>query len=149
MFLSPRSKGRSACPKHLAENYTAAIQFMKEKAALGQSVLSVPEDTSLYFLSGTYAPTRVYLFTPGAHAPGKMIRETIEQIEAKHVRYLIWSNRTFPEYGVRIFGQDFDQEMGAYLKSHYRPVKPLLPNSSDDQNWSAVIWEAKQEGELP
>ncbi len=77
-----------------------------------------------------------------------MVRKSIEQIEAKHVRYLIWSNRTFPEYGARVFGQDFDQEIGDYLKSHYRPVRPLLPNSSDDQNWAAVIWEAKQEGEL-
>jgi hypothetical protein len=141
--------GTIRVPEHLAKNYKAAIQFMKEKAAVGQTVLSVPEDTSLYFLSGTYAPTRVYLFTPGAHAPGRMVRETIQQIEAKHVRYLLWSNRTFPEYGVPVFGRDFDQELGDYLKSNYRPVQPLLANNGDDQNWAAVIWERKQEGELP
>src|SRR5258708_37899921 len=77
--------------KHMAENYKAAIQFMKEKASLGKSVLSVPEDTSLYFLSGTYCPTRVFSFTPGVVAPGKMTDDMIREIDRKPVRYLLWS----------------------------------------------------------
>jgi len=125
----------------MAENYEAAIPFMKEKAALGQSVLSIPEDTSLYFLSGTYCPTRVYLFIPGSVAPGKMTNELIGQIERKPVDYLLWSNRTFAEYGVPEFGKDFDPEIGDYLKSHYRPVGPLLPNTGTSSDWSAVVWE--------
>jgi hypothetical protein len=133
--------------KNLAENYAAAIQFMKEKASVGQTVLSIPEDTSLYFLSGTYCPTRVFLFTPGVLAPGKMVRETIAQIEQKPVSYLLWSNRTFSEYGVQVFGRDFDRELGAYLNSHYRPVEPLLSNAGDDKEWAAVIWERKRNGE--
>jgi hypothetical protein len=133
--------------KNLAENYAAAIQFMKEKASVGQTVLSIPEDTSLYFLSGTYCPTRVFLFTPGVLAPGKMVSETIAQIEQKPVSYLLWSNRTFSEYGVQVFGRDFDRELGAYLNSHYRPVEPLLSNAGDDKEWAAVIWERKRNGE--
>ncbi len=139
-------RGTIRVPKHMAENYKAAIQFMKEKAALGQSVLSVPEDTSLYFLSGTDCPTRVYLFIPGAVAPGKMTEETIGEIERKPVDYLLWSNRTFSEYGAKEFGKDFNPEIGEYLKSHYRPVGPLIANDGTSSDWAAVVWERKMEG---
>ena len=108
----------------MAESYMAAIQFMKEKASLGQSVLSVPEDTSLYFLSGTFAPTRVFPFTPGVLASGKMTDEIIHEIDRKPVSYLLWSNRTFTEYRVPVFGRDFDRKVGDYLKSHYHLVGP-------------------------
>jgi hypothetical protein len=121
---------------------------MKEKAAVGESVLSVPEDTSLYFLSGTYCPTRVYSFTPGAVAPGKMTDDTIREIEEKPVRYLLWSNRIFPEFGVPVFGEDFDRPLGDYLKSHYRPVRQLMPFTGAFSDWTAVIWERKPESEL-
>lgn len=140
-------RGTVRVSKGLAENYKAAIQFMKEKAFLGQSVFSVPEDTSLYFLSGTYCPTRVYLFIPGSVAPGKMTDELIGEIERKPVDYLIWSNRTFSEYGVPVFGKDFDREIGDYLKSHYRPVGPLIPRTGNSWDWAAVVWERKLDGE--
>ncbi len=118
---------------------------MKEKASLGQSVLSVPEDTSLYFLSGAYCPTRVFLFTPGVLVPGKMTEDVIREIERKHVSYLLWSNRIFSEYGVPVFGKDFDRYFGDYLKSHYRPVSPVIPNTGSDLQWTAVVWERKPE----
>jgi hypothetical protein len=51
-------------PPHLAETYQTAIAFMKQRAALGEYVLSIPEDTSLYFLSGTF---------PGTLAPGRRL----------------------------------------------------------------------------
>ncbi|HTM48832.1 MAG TPA: glycosyltransferase family 39 protein [Bryobacteraceae bacterium] len=119
--------------------YETAIDFMQEKAQAGEWTLSVPEDTSLYFLSGARCPTRVFAFTPGLLAPGKMTEEVIRQIEAGRVRYLIWSNREFPEYGARRFGLDFDQPLGRYLISHYRPVRKLGPDSGP--GWKAQIWE--------
>jgi len=140
-------RGTVRVSKHLAENYKAAIEFMKEKASLGQSVLSVPEDTSLYFLSGTYCPTRVFLFTPGVLVPGKMTDDVIREIERKHVNYLLWSNRIFPEYGVPVFGKDFDRRFGDYLKSRYRPVAPVIPNTGSYLQWTAIVWERKPEGE--
>jgi hypothetical protein len=136
-------RGTVRVSKHKAENYAAAIQFMKQKASLGQSVLSVPEDTSLYFLSETECPVRVYTFDPGVVAPGKMTDDMIRQIERQPVSYLLWSNRTFVEYGVPVFGKDFDRELGDYLKSHYRPVGPIMPNTGNYWEWTATIWEHK------
>jgi hypothetical protein len=138
-------RGTIRVSKHLAENYRAAIRFMKEQASLGKSVLSIPEDTSLYFLSETDCPTRLYAFVPGVLAPGKMTDDTIRQIERQPVGYLLWSNRTFSEYGAPIFGTSFDRTLGDYLKSHYRPVGPLIPNTGNYWEWTAVVWERKPE----
>jgi hypothetical protein len=134
-------RGTIRVSKHMADSYEAGIRFIQDKAALGQQVLSVPEDTSLYFLSNTHCPTRVFSFTPGSLAPGKMIDETIEEIEQQNVRYLLWSNRTFPDFGAPVFGEDFDQPLGDYLKSHFRPVGPLIADKEKGIRWSAVVWE--------
>jgi hypothetical protein len=137
-------RGTIRVSKHLAENYKIAIKFMKEKAAIGESVLSVPEDTSLYFLSGTYCPTRVFSFTPGVLAPGQMTEKMIREIDRKPVRYLLWSNRIFPEFGTPVFGKDFDREIGDYLKANYHRVGPLTPVTDSYWDWSAVVWERNE-----
>jgi hypothetical protein len=68
----------------------------------------------------------------------------IQEIDAKPVRYLIWSNRDSSEYGVRKFGTDYDQALGDYLRSHYHPLRPLPDNGP---GWTAVIWERNPGGE--
>jgi hypothetical protein len=73
--------------------------------------------------------------------PGKMTDETIQQFKRNHVRYLIWSNRLFPEYGALRFGTDFDQTLGAYLFAHYRRVGPLTPAPVRLGEWNAFVWE--------
>jgi hypothetical protein len=128
----------------LAENYRVAIQFMREKAALGETVLSVPEDTSLYFFSDTVSPIYNYVMTPGALAPGKPTERAIREMEEKRVRYLLWSNRNFLEYGVPFFGRDFSLEFGDYLRAHYQRVGPLTP-PADIVEWNAIVWERKPE----
>jgi hypothetical protein len=135
------ARGTVRIPASKKPAYEAAIQFMRDKAAHGQTTLSVPEDTSLYYLAETECPIRVYSLTPGVIAPGKMMNDTIHEIETKHVNYLLWSNRTFVEYGVPVFGKDFDKELGDYLKSHYRPIGPVAPHESGSLQWSAQIWE--------
>jgi len=139
------ARGSIRVSDHFAEQYRAAIQFMKEQNALGNQVLSVPEDTSLYFLSETHAPTRVFTFTPGVLAPGRMTDELIRQIEAKPVRYLIWSNRTFPEYKAVRFGFDFDQTLYQYFVTHYHRVRILVENPVPFGEWNAYLWERKAE----
>lgn len=143
--LLATERGSIHVSTHLAAQYQAAINFMKEQNALGEEVLSVPEDTSLYFFSATYCPTRVYTFDPGVVAPGKMTEEVIAEIERKPVRYLIWSNRTYPEYKAMRFGVEFDQTLGHYLLSHYHRVRPLLVDPVPFGEWNAYVWERNQD----
>ena len=139
-FVSLKTdRGMVLLPKAKAENYEVAIAFMKQQAALGNSVMSIPEDTSLYFFSNMESPTRVQGFVPGVVAPGKMTDEVISELEKNRPKFLVWSNREYPEYGVPKFGTDFDVPIGDYLRAHYRPVGALGP--VDANQWNAVIWE--------
>jgi hypothetical protein len=72
-----------------------------------------------------------------------MTEEVIQQIERKPVRYLIWSNRIYPEYKALRFGVDFDQTLGQYLRSHYHRVRILVENPVPLREWNAYIWERK------
>jgi Dolichyl-phosphate-mannose-protein mannosyltransferase len=135
------ARGSILVSNQVAANYRAAIAFMKDRAAHGEATLSIPEDVSLYFLSATDCPTRIYTFAPGIIAPGKMESDVEREIESKHVRYLLWSNRTYPDYGAPVFGEDFNQDLGGYLKSHYRRVRPMVPNSDLDWQTKFELWE--------
>jgi len=126
----------------MAESYAAAIAFMKSANARGQAVLSVPEDMSLYFLSGTLCPTRIIAFTPGLVAPGKMTEKLTAEIDAKQIPYLLWSNREFPEYGTPVFGTDYNRELGDYFRSHYRPLFALTDQRAPE--WNAVVWARRR-----
>jgi hypothetical protein len=134
-------RGSILVANQVAANYKAAIAFMKDRAVHGEATLSIPEDVSLYFLSATDCPTRIYTFAPGIVAPGKMESDVEQEIERKHVRYLLWSNRTYPDYGAPVFGKDFNQDLGDYLKSHYRRVRPMAPNSELDWQTKFDLWE--------
>ena len=125
-----------------AAAYRSLLDFIADHRRADESFLSVPEDVSIYFLAGIQCPLRVYLFTPGVVAPGKMTEETLQEIRQKQVRYVIWSNRMFPEYGTAEFGVDFNQPIGQYLKSAYRPLQTIGEDGGTD-TWSAVIWERK------
>jgi hypothetical protein len=131
------ARGIIFLPPGMPAQYEAAVQFMQTAAKRGEYTLSVPEDVSLYFFSGTHSPVRFYALTPGLIAPGPMLDEVIGQIDRTHVRYLIWSNRRFPEYKTPEFGKDFYQPLGDYLLSHFRPIASL-PHSDA---WDATIWE--------
>jgi hypothetical protein len=73
-----------------------------------------------------------------------MTDEFIQEIEQKPVRYLLWSNRLFWEYGVPIFGRDFDKNIAEYLKSHYHRLRPLPPQTISLADWNAQIWERNE-----
>jgi hypothetical protein len=135
--------GTIIVPGQVAEGYRAAIALMKQEHQAGRMVFSVPEDTSLYFLSGTESPTRLFAFLPGLLVPGKMTDDLLREIESKRVRYVLWSNRIFPDYGAPRFGTDFDQTLGNYLTSHYHSVGPLIPNAYLDWQTSFTLWERK------
>jgi hypothetical protein len=136
-------RGSILVPTQVAENYKAGIAFIDEKNRHGELVLSVPEDVSLYFLSGQDSPTRLFQFSPGVVAPGKMTDGVIAEIEKQPVRFLLWSNRTYADYGTTTFGKDYNQELGAYLTSHYREVAPLVPHSDLDWETKFNVWERK------
>ena len=94
-----------------------AVNFMRQAKQAGEVVMSIPEDTALYFFRGrAIADSGIILYT-GYTVTGAMTAKTIAEMEVVPVRYVIWSNRQFPEYGVPIFGVDFDVPFAEYIRS--------------------------------
>lgn len=119
-----------------------AVSFMRQAKQEGEAVMSIPEDTALYFFAGAPSPTRVLSFTPGTLSPGAMTDKTIAEMELGRVRYIIWSYRQFPEYGVSEFGVDFNVSFAEYIKRTYQPVREFSSSDSSD-GWRATLWERK------
>ena len=130
-------------------NYAAALAFMRDKNSRGEVVLSLPEDTSLYFFTGIEAPLRTYVFTPGIVAPGPMTDKIIRALEERPPQYLLWSNRVFPEYQVLIFGKDFDRPLGDYFRAHYHRLGLLPPHDGTFGDWQVAVWQRNPDGPKP
>jgi hypothetical protein len=130
-------------------NYSAAIAFVRDKNSKGESVLSVPESTSLYFFAGVEAPLRVYTFTPGIVAPGPMTDKICASLEARPPQYLLWSNRIFPEYQALSFGKDFDRPLGDYLTAHYHRLGFLPPHAGSYTDWQVAVWQRNSSAARP
>jgi hypothetical protein len=123
--------------------WAEAVDFMRQAKTTGAAVMSVPEDTALYFFSSTLCPVRVCIFHPGIVEPGAMMDRVIDQIARTRVRYIIWSNRKFYEYNAPDFGLDYDAPLGEYIRSNYRPVRNFGFTERPD-TWHATLWEKKE-----
>ena len=126
-----------------AEGYRQSIEIMQEAQRRGEAIMVMPEDTMLYFLSGVNCPTRVFAFTPGLLAPGEMTDDLIREMDSRDVRYLLLSNRRFPEYGAPEFGVDFDQPVGEHIRQNYHQVRTVPPGTEEEprRGWEASLWE--------
>jgi hypothetical protein len=135
-------RGAIYLPETMLPAWAEAVDFMREAKQRGQAVMSIPEDTALYFFAGVLCPTRVFAFTPGMLSPGHMTDKTIEEMERVPVQYVIWSNRRFTPYGELEFGVDFDVAVGQYISRNYRPVQEFRSINGPDV-WRATLWERK------
>lgn len=102
---------------------------------------SLPEDMALYFLTGTRAPSRNYVLTPGVLTPGPITDRYVEDLRRAGVTDIVWSNRSFEEYGVPEFGVDFDPAVGEYLRAGYQRSRALARGGTGA--WTADVWTKK------
>jgi hypothetical protein len=136
------NRGMIYLPEAMLPAWAEAVDFMRHTKATGEAVMSIPEDTALYFFSGVLCPIRICIFHPGVVAPGPMMDQVIGEVRQAKVQYIIWSNRKFYEYGVSEFGVDFDIPFGEYIRRNYRPVREFGSNERLD-GWQAILWERK------
>jgi hypothetical protein len=76
-----------------AEVFPKVISFVRWASSQGKDVLMLPEETSLYFLSGVAAPSRFYALTPGVLYSTDQEERYIAELESKTVDYVLISNR--------------------------------------------------------
>jgi hypothetical protein len=125
-----------------AYGYRWLLDHMEQQSQLGKRVITIPEDTSLYFLSKTVGP-RVFAQVPGTLVPGPMTREFLKELDDPAITEIVWSNRTFGEYGATRYGVDFDTEVGEYIKQNFEPVQHIARPGSAAPDWQANLWRRK------
>ena len=125
-----------------ASAYPSAIALMRQEAAKGEAVLSLPEDVSLYFFAGVEAPTRWYVLTPGALPPGEYTRSYLRELERSRPSLILLSNRSAREYGVPWFGEDYNPEVLDWIKRHYQAAGQVgrYVRDTDPGPWGALVY---------
>ncbi len=104
-----------------ADLYPKIISFIQEEKKRGKRVLILPEETLLYTLSGTEAPTRWYQLTPGILDP-QQEELYIQQTDRSEIDFILLSNRSSIEYGVPFFGLDYDRKVYRWIEQNYEVV---------------------------
>jgi hypothetical protein len=127
----------------LGKGYLQALAFLESAKRSSKRVVILPEDTSLYFLSGTSAPSRWYLVLPQVLAPGQETAQYIEELGRAAPRYILVSDRATPEFGLAVFGVDYGQQIMTWIKEHYRVTQQIgdyRPVAFPGE-WGALIYE--------
>jgi hypothetical protein len=125
-----------------AAAYREAIDFMRHAKALGHNTISMPEDVSLYFLSGVNCPLRMYMIPPFLLDPGQPTTEYLSDFDSQKIDYVLLSNRKATEYGLSFFGEDYNQRIMQHVNLHFVPVG-TIGDYDDDSHWGVRIYERK------
>ncbi len=127
----------------LGRGFSQALAFLEAAKQASQSVVILPEDTSLYFLSGTLAPSRWYLVLPQVLAPGKATSDYLAELERANPRYILITDRSTTEFGLPVFGIDYGQRILAWVKQHYRVTRQIgdFEPVAYPRAWGALVYE--------
>lgn len=144
MLVTPRGK-IGIYPHQKAAPYREMLAFFESAKAKGQSVMVLPEDTTIYFLSDLSAPSRFYELTPGVIAPGRVTESYLRDLDRAKVDYIVLTNRPSAEYGVPYFGIDFDQPVQHWIDSHYEIIGQIghFSHHLKEIPWGALIYQRR------
>lgn len=135
LFVSP-SAGKA---------YSQVLAFMEHARRSSQGVVVMPEDTALYYLGETVAPSRWYIVTGQVLPPGEATARYVEELDRANIRYVIVSDRATPEYGIPLFGVDYGLPISAWLAKNYRIVRQIgdYQAVAYPKEWGVLIYERK------
>jgi hypothetical protein len=102
--------------------YKPLLAFLAEQQAHGRTFVVLPQEVSLYFFTGTLAPSRWFGLTPGTLAPEARQQDYIADLERYNADFIVVSNRDTKEYGLPYFGLDYDRAVYAWILQHYEPA---------------------------
>ena len=102
--------------------YNQLLAFVGEQKARGQTVVVLPQEVSVYFFTGTLAPSRWYGLPPGTLASPARQQDYIADLERSRADFIVVSNRDTKEYGLPYFGLDYDRAVYDWILQHYEPA---------------------------
>jgi len=144
-FLIQSPRGSIYTDQSTGEGYSKVLAFLENVKPRSEPFVTMPEDTSLYYLSATLAPSRWYVLTPGVLPPGELTSKYLEELDRVRVKYVILSNRATPEYGVPIFGADYNRPIFRWLEQNFRVIAKIggYERVPFPDQWGALIYERK------
>src|SRR5262245_45853056 len=98
--------------------FDEAIQFISTQSRPGDPVAVLPEGTSLDFLTDRRNPLREEIITPGFLDPAGEQR-AIAQLKEADTRLILVTNRPTPEFGPKLFGADYCQDLANWIEANY------------------------------
>jgi hypothetical protein len=142
-FMVSSDRGTLFTTPEIGKGFSQTLTFLESARRRSQPVLVIPEDTSLYFFSGTIAPSRWYIVTPQVLPPGEPTAKYIQELDRADLRYVIVSDRATPEFGLPVFGVDYGQEILAWIKKNFHVVKRIgdYEPVAFPREWGALVYE--------
>lgn len=140
-------RGALYTSRSVGEGFFRALTFIESASRKSQRVVVMPEDTALYFFSGTTAPSRWYIVTPQVLPPGAATAEYIEELDRADVHYVIVSDRATPEFGLPIFGVDYGRQILKWLNTNFHVVQRIgdYQPVAFPEAWGALVYERNPE----
>ena len=144
-YMVTSDRGALYTTPEVGKGFSQALTFLESAKRKSQRVVVMPEDTALYFFSGTNAPSRWYIVTPQVLPPGETTARYIEELGRADVRYVLVSDRATPEFGLPVFGVDYGQQIFAWLESDFRIVQRIgkYEPVAFPREWGALVYERK------
>jgi hypothetical protein len=143
-FKVSSNRGSFRTTQATGQAYAQVLSFLEGAKSRSESFVILPEDTALYYLSVSYAPSRWYVLIPPVLPPSEQ-GSYIADLERAHVKYVLVSNRATPEYGKPIFGIDYNQEIYRWIQQNFEIKTRIgsperVPNPAE---WGVEIYERK------
>lgn len=114
-------------PTEPAPACSKLLDFLKQDAAVGDTMAVFPEGAGLNFLSGLPNPATFSFYDPLDLGLAGTQKKVIEQLEQKKVTYVVLLQRDMSEYGRSSFGTDYAKDIMGYVFTHYSPVQQFGP----------------------
>ena len=142
-YMVASDRGTLYTTPEIGKGFSEALTFIESAKRKSQRVVIMPEDTALYFFSGTTAPSRWFIVTPQVLPPGATTAEYIEELERADVHYVLISDRATPEFGLPVFGVDYGQQIFAWLRANFRMVQRIgdYEPVAFPKEWGALVYE--------
>ncbi len=105
--------------------FTKTVDFLNTLAARSERFVVLPEENSLYYFTGTVAPSRWHMVLPPTLPPGEPTQAYLAELDRNGVEYVVLSDRATPEYGAAIFGIDYQQPIHDWIEKDFTLIDQI------------------------
>lgn len=131
-YLLKTDRGTMLAVPDLGQSMNEAISFIKRETNDGDPVAVMPEGTSLNFFTGRPNPLREEITTPGYLDEAGETR-AIKQLIESNTKLILLTNRATPEFGAKVFGQDYCRTLMWWIEQNFEECGILGPNHDPSQ----------------